>query len=95
MKIYPCAKINIGLNVVEKRPDGYHNLETIFYPIPLTDELEIDMKNTEAPSNLEASAIMAPPFSSVSAPKASNPLMCWSMGRFPRLQPPGSATSAW
>ncbi|MBR1620802.1 MAG: 4-(cytidine 5'-diphospho)-2-C-methyl-D-erythritol kinase [Prevotella sp.] len=53
MKIYPCAKINIGLNVVGKRPDGYHNLETIFYPIPLTDELEIDMKNTEAPSHAE------------------------------------------
>ena len=37
----PCAKINIGLNVTGKRPDGYHNLETVFYPIPLTDVLEI------------------------------------------------------
>jgi len=41
MLCYPNAKINIGLNVVEKRPDGYHNLETIFYPIPLTDALEL------------------------------------------------------
>lgn len=41
MITYPNAKINIGLNVVERRPDGYHNLETIFYPIPLTDALEI------------------------------------------------------
>jgi len=41
MICYPNAKINIGLNVVEKRPDGYHNLETIFYPIPLSDALEL------------------------------------------------------
>ncbi len=41
MIFYPNAKINIGLNVVEKRPDGYHNLETIFYPFPLTDALEV------------------------------------------------------
>lgn len=41
MKTFPCAKINLGLYVTERRPDGYHNLETIFYPIPLCDELEI------------------------------------------------------
>lgn len=39
---YPCAKINLGLNVVAKRPDGYHNLETVFYPINLCDTLEIN-----------------------------------------------------
>ena len=33
MITFPNAKINLGLNIVEKRPDGYHNLETIFYPI--------------------------------------------------------------
>lgn len=38
---FPNAKINLGLNIVEKRPDGYHNLETIFYPICLEDALEI------------------------------------------------------
>ena len=38
----PNCKINLGLNVVERRNDGYHNLETIFYPIPLCDELEIE-----------------------------------------------------
>lgn len=37
----PCAKINLGLHVVERRPDGYHNIETIFYPIPLYDRLTI------------------------------------------------------
>jgi len=42
MVTYPNAKINIGLNVVEKRPDGYHNIETVFYPIGLCDVLEIE-----------------------------------------------------
>lgn len=37
-----CAKINLGLNVVERRPDGYHNLETIFIPVPLYDKLWIE-----------------------------------------------------
>ncbi len=38
---FPNAKINIGLNVVEKRSDGFHNLETIFYPVDIFDTLEI------------------------------------------------------
>jgi len=41
MICFPNAKINLGLNVVSKRPDRYHNIETIFYPIPLKDALEI------------------------------------------------------
>ena len=41
MITFANAKINLGLNIVEKRSDGYHNLETIFYPIPLKDVLEI------------------------------------------------------
>ncbi len=41
MIAFPNAKINLGLHITEKRPDGYHNLETVFYPIPLTDALEI------------------------------------------------------
>lgn len=41
MITFPNAKINLGLNITEKRPDGYHNLETIFYPIPLEDALEV------------------------------------------------------
>lgn len=43
MITYPNAKINLGLNIVEKRPDGYHNLETIFYPINLQDALEVTL----------------------------------------------------
>lgn len=43
MLVFPNAKINLGLNITEKRPDGYHNLETVFYPIPIEDALEINM----------------------------------------------------
>ncbi|MEP0367208.1 MAG: 4-(cytidine 5'-diphospho)-2-C-methyl-D-erythritol kinase [Cyclobacteriaceae bacterium] len=41
MLTFPNAKINLGLNIVSKRPDGYHNIETCFYPIPWRDVLEI------------------------------------------------------
>jgi len=41
MIIFPNAKINIGLNVTERRADGYHNLETIFYPVKINDVLEV------------------------------------------------------
>ena len=40
MLLFPNAKINLGLSVTEKRPDGYHNLQTVFYPIGLSDILE-------------------------------------------------------
>ena len=45
MIFFPNAKINIGLNILSKRIDGYHNLETIFYPIKLYDALEIIPSN--------------------------------------------------
>ncbi|PTN08392.1 4-diphosphocytidyl-2-C-methyl-D-erythritol kinase [Mangrovibacterium marinum] len=41
MITYPIAKVNLGLLVTEKRPDGFHNLETIFYPIQMQDTLEV------------------------------------------------------
>ena len=41
MITFPSAKINIGLQVTERRPDGYHNLDTVFYPIPINDALEV------------------------------------------------------
>jgi len=41
MIIFPNAKINIGLNIISRREDGYHNLETIFYPIKINDALEV------------------------------------------------------
>ena len=45
MITFPNAKINLGLNIVEKRPDGYHNLETVFYPVPIEDSLEVNILN--------------------------------------------------
>ena len=53
MITFPCAKINLGLNIVEKRTDGYHNLETVFYPIPLYDALEIKHMGEEFPSRVD------------------------------------------
>lgn len=41
MICFPTAKINIGLNILEKRPDGFHNLESVFYPVGWSDGLEI------------------------------------------------------
>ncbi|MCU0381535.1 MAG: 4-(cytidine 5'-diphospho)-2-C-methyl-D-erythritol kinase [Chitinophagaceae bacterium] len=41
MIVFPPAKINLGLNIVRKRTDGYHDLETVFHAIPLHDGLEI------------------------------------------------------
>src|SRR4051812_26007678 len=46
MILFPNAKINIGLNITERRSDGYHNLETIFYPIKITDALEVIESDT-------------------------------------------------
>ncbi len=47
MIVFPNAKINIGLNIVAKRTDGYHNIESIFYPIPCTDVLETVIMPTQ------------------------------------------------
>ena len=41
MILFPNCKINLGLQVLRKREDGFHDLETIFYPLPLVDALEI------------------------------------------------------
>jgi len=38
---FPNAKINLGLNIIGKRPDGYHNLQSCFYPVKWSDALEI------------------------------------------------------
>ena len=48
MIVYPNCKINIGLNIVERRPDGYHNLQTVFFPIPLYDEITISTSVEDA-----------------------------------------------
>lgn len=51
MIIFPNAKINLGLNIVSEREDGYHDIETVFYPIPLKDALEIKYMDDNFPSD--------------------------------------------
>jgi 4-diphosphocytidyl-2-C-methyl-D-erythritol kinase len=53
MIVFPIAKINLGLNVVEKRPDGYHNLQTVFYPVPIKDALEVQRMDEGFPSDVD------------------------------------------
>lgn len=57
MITFPNAKINVGLNIVEKRPDNYHNIESIFIPIPLRDILEI-VESTDGETHLHLSGIV-------------------------------------
>lgn len=58
MLLLPNCKINIGLNIVSKRPDGYHNLETVFFPIPLRDNLEFkEIENEDVPYRLVSGGV--------------------------------------
>ncbi len=58
MICFPNAKINIGLHVTEKRPDGYHNIETLFYPTKLYDVIEIlENKSSNEPYIWSSSGI--------------------------------------
>lgn len=53
MVVFPNAKINLGLNILGKRADGFHDLSTIFYPIPLQDVLEIvPQENRDAANDI-------------------------------------------
>ncbi|MBD1425348.1 4-(cytidine 5'-diphospho)-2-C-methyl-D-erythritol kinase [Sphingobacterium arenae] len=54
------AKINIGLNIVDKRADGYHLLESVFYPFPLYDIIEITTKESTAKTTLEITGMHLP-----------------------------------
>lgn len=58
MKVYPNAKINIGLFVTSKRADGYHNLETVFYPIEERDVLEIEGMEGKGECRLECDGFL-------------------------------------
>lgn len=57
MILFPNAKINIGLQVTARRADGYHDLDTVFYPIPLCDALEVvPIADTATPDAVNANA---------------------------------------
>ena len=57
---FPNAKINLGLNIVERRPDGYHNIETVFYPVPVTDILEIVPTDSDVSLTCYGNAVDCP-----------------------------------
>lgn len=57
MIVFPNCKINLGLHVTRKRPDGFHDLETIFYPLPVNDALEVI---THTSLQFESSGIPVP-----------------------------------
>ena len=56
MIVFPNCKINLGLNIVNKRDDGYHDLETIFFPIQINDILEI-LPSTNADTTFTQSGL--------------------------------------
>lgn len=47
MVTFPNCKINLGLHIISKRPDGYHELETVFYPLPFRDVVEVITGNKQ------------------------------------------------
>ena len=53
MIVFPIAKVNLGLNIVRRRPDGYHDLETVFYPVPICDALEVLPMDDSFPSDVD------------------------------------------
>lgn len=53
MITFPVAKVNLGLNVVERRSDGYHNLQTVFYPVGIKDVLEVFPMAEDFPSEVD------------------------------------------
>lgn len=57
MLSYSNAKINIGLNIIKKRNDGFHNIETIFFPIAMRDAIEIVDSKGNAPYTFSATGI--------------------------------------
>ena len=86
MIVFPNCKINLGLQILNKREDGYHNLATVFHPVAWHDMLEVVRKENDQPSDIEFSATGLP----VSGDPATN--LCVKAYRllkkeFPTLPP--------
>jgi 4-diphosphocytidyl-2-C-methyl-D-erythritol kinase len=71
MVVFPNAKINIGLNIIEKREDGFHTIESVFYPVGLCDALEV-VENTE-----DTSERIIFTSSGIEIPGNVNDNLCW------------------
>ncbi len=86
MIVFPRAKINIGLRIMEKRPDGYHNIETFFYPVDLTDALEfVVRKDNRRHDTLRVTGVMEESNPSANLVMKAVKLMRQSFD-FPRLR---------
>ncbi|MBX3253688.1 MAG: 4-(cytidine 5'-diphospho)-2-C-methyl-D-erythritol kinase [Chitinophagaceae bacterium] len=87
MVVFPNCKINLGLHIVSRRNDGFHNLETVFFPVGWFDALEvIHPGNSAHHTNLEAS------FSGLPVPGQVSGNICykaWQLLKndFPQLPP--------
>ena len=68
---FPNAKINIGLNIIEKRDDGYHNIQSVFYPVRVCDAIEV-IENTE-----DTNERISFTFSGIEIPGNANDNLCW------------------
>jgi 4-diphosphocytidyl-2-C-methyl-D-erythritol kinase len=71
MITFPNAKINIGLNIIEKRNDGYHSIESVFYPVGLSDALEV-IENKEPTTDRIIFTS-----SGIEIPGNANDNLCW------------------
>ena len=80
MKTYPNCKINLGLHVVGKRPDGYHNLETIFLPVTdLCDELEITEQSPTSGGAAHAPSMIQDGITLDNAPEDNLCMKAWRL----------------
>lgn len=81
MVIFPKAKINIGLRIIEKRQDGFHNLQTIFYPVCLCDAIEFVVpEQSQENDTLTVTGLM-------SEPDPSNNLVMRAIQNTRRIKP--------
>ena len=82
MLTFPNAKINIGLNIIEKRADGFHNIESVFYPVEWCDVLEI-IPSQEKEVKFQSSGLAIP-----GNENSNLCLKAWHLLKSHILQPP-------
>lgn len=80
---FPNCKINIGLNVISKRSDGYHDIETVFYPVNYLDALEIKLMKPLDPATIrkriESHMLISPDSIFASSKKRQADIPCCSL----------------